>query len=268
MRDEVADGDRQEAGASGRDPHEPCHGKRCRDDDPEEAEEQHRLGRERRHPEAIEPELRLGQAVEQDRADAERDHHDIGHGPAGFQQAAQERPTTDAPVLVREGIGRETTEQPEPHAEDLAVRAPGVASELGHHRERECRVADEDDEQDPGTAGEHQLEPDDDRETDDRRPPTEPRREIRGFPGRHAEPSNERDPEIVERRERVHEVPGRPDERRRHRNAYPAIDPDEQRGHFGVALATDDSLEDDPEPGQQAESAEPEPHRRRHHPAI
>ena len=183
------------------------------DDDPQEADEQHRVAGQRGQPEAIEPELRLGQPIEQDRADPERDDHDVGHAPAGFEEAAQERPSPDAPLLVGNGVRRQTTEQPEPHREDLGVGPPRVAPELGHHRERERGVADEHDEEDLWTGLQHELEPDDEREADGGGPATEPVWVVGQLPRRDAESPDDRGTQIVERRERIQEVPDRPDDR-------------------------------------------------------
>ena len=66
--DQVADGDRQETGTRRADPDEARDRERERDDDPEEAGEQQRLDRQRRQAEQVEPDLRLRQPVEQDRA--------------------------------------------------------------------------------------------------------------------------------------------------------------------------------------------------------
>ena len=93
----------------------------------------------------------------------------------GSRRPSRNGPAADAPVLVGEGEGRQPAEEPEPDREDLGVRAPGVAPELRHHREREGRVADEDDEQRLRPARDHELEPDDDREADDRGPLAERR---------------------------------------------------------------------------------------------
>ncbi len=139
--DEVADGDRQQAGGGRADPDEPGHRQGRGDDDAEEPDQEDGLPGELGQPEQVEPDLGLRQPVEQDRADAERDDHDIGEAPAGLEQTARERPTADAAVLVDERERREPTEQPEPDREDLGVGAPGVAPELGHHRERVARCS-------------------------------------------------------------------------------------------------------------------------------
>ena len=145
---------------------------------------------------------------------------------------------------------------------------PLVAPELDHHREREGRVADEHDEEDLRTRGEHELEPDDDREADGRRPPTESRRVLGEVPRRHAQPPDDRGPEVVDGRERVEVVPDRPDERRDHRHADPAVDPHEERGDLGVALPADDALDDDPQPREQPDRTQDVAQRRRRHPAV
>ena len=53
----------------------------------------------------------------------------------------------DAPVLVDQRQWASRPSSPEPDRERLAVRAPFVAPELGHHRQRQRGVADEHDEQ-------------------------------------------------------------------------------------------------------------------------
>src|SRR5206468_9532074 len=70
----------------------------------------------------------------------------------------------------------------------LPVPAPYVAPELGHHRQREGRVADHDDEQ-GARAGSvpDELEPDEEDEPGDRRPPPERGRIVRDRPGGDAE---------------------------------------------------------------------------------
>ena len=171
------------------------------------------------------------------------------------------------PVLVGQGEGRQPSEDPEPDREDLGVRAPGVAPELRHHREREGRVADEDDEERLRPARDHELDPDDDREADDRRPLAERLRVVGHLPRRDAQSLDQRGTQVVQGRERVEEVPDRPDERAHHGHADPAEDPDEQRGDLGVARAADDPLDDDPQPGQEPERAEREAQGRRWQPA-
>ena len=75
------------------------------------------------------------------------DEHDVGGRPAGLEQTRRERPPPDPARVVDVRERREPVQQPEPHREGLAVPAPRVAPELGHHRQRERGVADEDDEQ-------------------------------------------------------------------------------------------------------------------------
>ncbi len=65
--------------------------------------------------------------------------------------------------------------------------------------------------------------------------------------------------QVVERRERVEEVPDRPDEGRQHGDADPAVDPQEQRRHVADALAADDALGDDPGPADEPDRAQAEP---------
>ena len=98
-------------------------------------------------PEDVEEGLGLGQAVEDDRGHAERHERHVRAGPARLEQPAAERAPVDAALLVDQPEPGEPAEQPEPDGEGLASRAPLVAPELGHHRERVGGVPDEDHEQ-------------------------------------------------------------------------------------------------------------------------
>ena len=71
-----------------------------------------------------------------------------------------------------------------------------------------------------------------------------------GSQRRDAEPPEDGRTEVVERRERVEEVPGRPDERRDDGQADPAVDPQEQRRDVARGRTADDALGDDPEPAR------------------
>jgi hypothetical protein len=59
VRDQVADGDRQQARAGGGDPDEPPDRERGDDDDAEEPAEQQRLAGQAGQPEQVKPDLRL-----------------------------------------------------------------------------------------------------------------------------------------------------------------------------------------------------------------
>ena len=99
--DEVAERDRQQPGAdraetrpSGR-PRTRA-GRRC----PRKREQQERPLEDAGRAEQVEEGLRLRQAVEEDRRDAEGDERHVGRRPARLEQPAPERPSPDAPVLV------------------------------------------------------------------------------------------------------------------------------------------------------------------------
>ena len=102
--DEVADGDRQQAGAGRATPTIRVTTRAAATTMPEEAE-QHAASSARAPADAeqVEARLRLGQPVEEDRADAEGDDDDIGRSPAGLEQAAGERSPADAARPRRPG---------------------------------------------------------------------------------------------------------------------------------------------------------------------
>ena len=118
------------------------------------------------------------------------------------------------------------------------------------------RVADEDDEQRRGAGEDHELEPDEEREPDRRRPAAEPLRVVGDRPALDAEPAQDRGAEVVERRERIEEVPGRSDDRADDRQPDPAVDPQEERRDVGVARVAGDALGDDPDPAEEADGPE------------
>ena len=153
---------------------------------------------------------------------------------------------------------REPPEQPEPDRERLPVPPPGVAAELGHHRQRERGVADEDDEQHPRPVHRpDELEPDDEHEPDHRRPAAEALRVLRRVPAADPERAGGSRADVVERRERVEPVPDRVEERRDDRDSDPAVDPQEERLDVAGALSADDPLGDDPGPADQPDRAQP-----------
>ena len=82
---------------------------------------------------------------------------------------------------------RQPPEQPEPDTEGLPVRPPRVAPELRHHRQGERGVADEDDEKEARAGLADELEPDEEDQAEDRRPPAEPARILGGVPAGNAE---------------------------------------------------------------------------------
>ena len=112
----------------------------------------------------------------------ERDEGHVRPAPARLEQAAPEGPAGDAPVLVHQPPVGEPAEGPEPDRERLAVGAPFVATELGHHRQREGGVADDHDEQRGRTGHDDELQPDEEREARDRRPAPERAPESRRWP--------------------------------------------------------------------------------------
>jgi hypothetical protein len=168
MRYPSAIGTRPAAGCG--DPDVARHDERGGDDDAQEDAHDHGLRGQARQTERGKEDLRLRKPVEQDRADTERDHDDVLEAPARLEQAAEERSSTDAALLVGQGVRRDPAKKAIPHSEDLGVRSPGVAAVLRHHRQRQRRIPDQHDEQDVGTRLEHEFDPDDDEEPDDGRP--------------------------------------------------------------------------------------------------
>ena len=131
----------------------------------------------------------------------------------------------DPPLLVDQPPVGEAAEQAEPDREGLAVRPPFVAPELGHHRQGQRRVPDEHDEQRRGAGEDDELEPDEEREAD-RRPASDrdaPGSRRSPSPGRRAGPAPGAD--VMERRERIEEVPRRSDQRADRSPARPSRRP-------------------------------------------
>ena len=163
----------------------------------------------------------------------------------------------DAALLVDQPPMGEPAEEAEPDRERLAVRAPFVAPELGHHRERERRVADEHDEQ---------------RRRRRRRSRARARRRTRtrwrpasdrAAPGSRRVPS----PRCPSRRRtaaprscRVENGSRKcqtgPMSAQMHGHADPAVDPQEQGRDVGVARAAGDALGDDPDPAEEPDGPE------------
>jgi len=173
VRDQVAERDRKESRADRAEPDRSGDAEGHQDHDPEEAEQQDRPLRDARRAEQVEEDLRLRQAVEDDRRDAQRRERDIGGRPARLEETAAEGATADPAVLVDEAEPGQPTEQPEPDREGFALGAPLVAPELGHHREGERGVPDEDDEERGGTRLDDELQPDEEGEANNGRPATE-----------------------------------------------------------------------------------------------
>ncbi len=267
MGDEIAGRNRQQAGRGRRDADEARHEERGHNDRAEKARELERLDRHARRPEHLEPRLRLGQAVEQDRRGAGGHEDEVLDPPARQQQPGRKRSTRDPALggVPDQGRRREPPEQPEPHAEGLPIGPPGVAPELGHHREGEGGVPYEHDEQGPrAPAVADELEPDEEQEPDDRRPAAQPARGVGDRPAAQAEPGGHAGSEIVDRRERVEDVPDRSDERGQERQTDPPVDPQEQSRHVSRAGSAGDALGDDPDPANQADGTEDEPQRGGH----
>ena len=198
--EEVADGDRKQAGARARHTDEAGDGQRRRDDQSQEGKQLERRDGRRRRAEDLEPGCGLRQPVEQDRARADRDQHDVFPSPAGLEQACWERPPSESTRFVDQREQREPADEPEPHPERLAVRAPGVAAELGHHRQGQRRIADERDEQRPTDCPlEDELEPDDEHKSDESRPVAEPLRILRRVPALETDATKDPGADVVER---------------------------------------------------------------------
>ena len=256
--DEVAERDRQQAGPDGAQPDRPGDREGEQDDEAEPGEQDERLDRDAGRAEDVEEGLGLGQAVEDDRGHPERHERHVRAGPARLEEPAAERAPVDAALLVDQPEPGEPAEEPEPDREGLASRAPLVAPELGHHRERVGGVPDEDHEQQGRARLHDELQPDEDGEPDRARPASEPLRVVgrcpaldvgsRQDPGRH----------VVDRRERVEEVPGRADDRADDGQADPAVVPQEEGRDLPVARPAGDPLADDPQPADQPDDAQPD----------
>ena len=198
-------------------------------------------------------------------ADAERDERDVGR-PSSRARAGRSRTAArrTRPVLVDQARTGEPAEQPEPDRERLAVRAPLVAPELGHHRQRERGVADEDDEQRrrPGLRGRARAR----RRRRSRWPPASGRARPGSRPASQpATPSRRRTaaPRSWSVENGSRKCQTGPTSAQTHRQADPAVDPQEERRDVAVARAADDALGDDPDPADEPERpervAEPRP---------
>src|SRR4051794_4289247 len=252
--DEVTQSDRQEARADRAHPDRPRDREGHQDDDAEERDEQNGLREEPGRPEDVEERLCLREAVEDDRGDAERDERHVGSAPASFEKPAPERARVDPPVFVHEAPVCEAAEKAEPDRERLTLRPPLVAPELGHHRDRQRRVSDEHDEQDRRTGLDDELEPDEEREACRRRPAAD-RGGIGGdIPALDVQGAQDGGADVVDRRERVEEVPRGPDDRAHDREPDPAINPQEQGRNVSVARPAGDALSDDPRPANEPEN--------------
>ena len=102
-------------------------------------------------------------------------------------------------------------------------------------------------------------------EPDGGRPATQARRVHGRLPACQADSAEERGTQIVERRERVQELPDRPDHSRDDRHANPAVDPQEECRDAAVARPAGDPLGHDPGPADQADEAKPIPDWRPRH---
>ena len=188
----------------------------------------------------------------------ERDERHVGRRPAGLEESAPERPGRTSPSS---STRRQCARRPRRRNQTVNVspsRAPFVAAELGHHRQGERGVADEHDEQGRRTRLVDEFEPDEAQEPDRRRPPTETGRVVGRRPALHAETGQDRGADVMERRERVEEVPDRAEDRAHDRHPDPAIDPQEEGRDVAVARAAGDPLGDDPAPSDQADRPQPE----------
>ena len=154
MGDEVADRDRQQARARRGDADEPGDQQRGRDEHARKTTAAAVASGTLRGAEQVEVGLRLRQAVEQDRAGRRGRRARLGDRPARLQQAATR---TDAGATRSSSGSPARRTAPAGRAAGTRRRTsrrapPGVAPELGHHRERERGVADQHDEQRPRAA--------------------------------------------------------------------------------------------------------------------
>ena len=201
MRDQVPNGDGQQSGRDG------THGEQSRDaqDDEENGAQESSRGNRVAHDrvcaerrvddERVEVDLCLREAVEDDCAGAQRDEHEVADVPRRRQQPICERPTNDAVVtrvqlvLIGEGERGQPAQNLEPHAERLAVGKPRLSAEVGHRGDADERVGDKEQAKRlTALNAEHELEPDDDDEADERRPAAEPIRVLGGLAAVDAEP--------------------------------------------------------------------------------
>jgi len=148
-------------------------------------------------------------------------------------------------------------EQPEPDAERFALRAPGVTAEVRHRRDSQHGVADQEHTQrsaalDPAD----QLQPDDDREPDHGRPAAQSLWVDGILAARKAKSTGQPGQAGVDGRERVEPRPGGTDQRAEQGQPDPAVHPQKERRHVAVAGSSAERLDDDPQPGQQADRAQ------------
>ena len=104
-----------------------------------------------------------------------------------------------------------------------------------------------------------ELQPDEHGEPDRPRPASEPLGVVGGGPALDVGSRQDPGRHVVDRRERVEEVPGRADDRADDGQADPAVVPQEEGRDLPVARPAGDPLADDPQPADQPDGAQPEP---------
>ena len=286
MRHEIADGDRQQPGPDRARAHRACHGQRRGDDETQPREQQDGLRPDGRNAEHVCERHRLRCPVEDDRAHAERKEDDQGRRPGALQQTTRERPADQDAGVDRVGIdvvgtdvaaGRsrcdvggghdpvrgEPVQRSEPDRERLAMSAPRVPTELGHQRQREHGVRGEHDGERRAARERHELEPDEEGEPGDGRPDPQERRELTRLPAPDPEPAEHPGRDVVERGERVQPLPDRHEQRGHHRDADPAVHPQEQRRDGAIGRSAGDPLGHDPDPAEKADRPEQDAERGR-----
>ena len=167
--DEVAHGDRQQPGTRGRKADEPGDQRAAgTDDDPEERDEEERLGRGRRDAEQRRRSRVWDSPSKMIDPVPSATRTTIAARPAALEEPAGEprrRTTPSVPAPSTSANGASRPRSPNQTPKRLAVLAPGVAPELGHHRQGEGGVDDDDQAERPrpGARGD-ELEPDERRE--------------------------------------------------------------------------------------------------------
>ena len=100
---------------------------------------------------------------------------------------------------------------------------------------------------------ENELEPDDGDEADDRRPAAKTFRILGRLAAVNARARAARAQDLVNGREGIEPEPDGSEQCADERHADPAVDPQEERAHIAVAVATEERLGHDPDPCDQAD---------------
>ena len=178
----------------------------------------------------------------------------IDQGPTSSPDAKSRRRSWVWSSAGDERARSEASDEPEPDGEDLAMLAPGALPVLGHHRKGVDGVAANHEGERPRASPERdELEPDDGAKADDGRPSSEARRVGSRGHGWHADRPEHSCPECVEGREGVEPCPDREDECRDQGDPDPPVDPGEEPRDLGIGLATEDGLDHDPGPADDAD---------------